>query len=66
MIFGMNSLFFGCVQQSRLAIRSLLGSGKCRLSYAMYDRMERQTIVVCDYVTFLQACYNDFYPRDAS
>ena len=26
----------------------------------MYDRMERYTIVVCDYVTFLQACYNDF------
>jgi len=27
----------------------------------MYDRMERHTIVVCDYVTFLQACYNDFF-----
>jgi len=27
----------------------------------MYDKMERHTIVVCDCVTFLQACYNDFF-----
>jgi len=28
-------LFFGCVQQTKLSIRSLLGSRKCRLSYHM-------------------------------